>query len=60
MDDGKLAYSVAEFCKACGISRSFFYQLREEKRGPKVTKIGDRTLITKADAEEWLKDQQHA
>jgi predicted DNA-binding transcriptional regulator AlpA len=49
----KEAYSVREFCQAHGISRALFYKLEAAGRGPRVMKIGRRTLISKVAAEEW-------
>jgi len=48
-----LMSSVAEFCRQHGISRGTFYKLLGENRGPKVVKIGRRTLISAEAAEEW-------
>jgi predicted DNA-binding transcriptional regulator AlpA len=46
-------YSVPAFCKAHGIARSFFYSLSRQDRGPRVTKIGRRTFITRESAADW-------
>ena len=48
-----MMYSVSEFCRAHGISRGTFYKLLADGRGPKVAKIGRRTLISTEAAEEW-------
>ena len=45
--------SIQEFCKLFGISRSTFYKLITENTGPKLTKIGRRTIIMGEDIEEW-------
>lgn len=47
------ALSVIEFCRSFGISRSMFYKLLREGRGPRLMKIGRRTLITPEAAQEW-------
>ena len=47
------AYSVSEFCREHNISRGLFYNLRRAGRGPRVMKIGRRTLVSHAAAEEW-------
>jgi predicted DNA-binding transcriptional regulator AlpA len=47
------AFSVLEFCQVHGISKSLFYKLRQEGRGPKTIKLGRRTLITRQAATEW-------
>lgn len=45
--------SVAEFCLAHGISRAFFYKLAKEGRGPRMAKVGRRTLISQEAAADW-------
>lgn len=47
--------SIKEFCKANGISESFFYKLRKQGRAPRTLSVGRRTLITAEAAEEWRK-----
>ena len=46
-------YSVSAFCEAHQIARSFLYQLLREGRGPRVTKLGRRTFVTREAAAEW-------
>jgi hypothetical protein len=48
------AFSVAEFCRSYGISRSLAY---EERRAGRIRfrKVGARTLILASDAEEWAR-----
>jgi hypothetical protein len=46
-------YSVSAFCKAHHIARSFLYQLLRDGRGPRVTKLGRRTFVTREAAAEW-------
>jgi excisionase family DNA binding protein len=48
-----LMFSVAEFCRAHGISRGTFYRLLGEGLGPTAVKIGRRTLISSEAAQEW-------
>lgn len=50
------AYTVAEFCKAHSISRSFFYELLKSGRGPRIRKAGNRTLISREAAYSWRND----
>jgi hypothetical protein len=45
--------SVPAFCSDNGVSRSLFYRLVKEGRGPRITKINDRTLISAEAAAEW-------
>lgn len=56
-------YSVSAFCKAHHIARSFLYQLLREGRGPRVTKLGRRTFVTREAAAEWrrrIEQETHA
>ena len=50
--------SVNEFCKTNGISTSFFYKLQRQGKGPRLMKIGRRTLITSEAASEWREQLQ--
>jgi predicted DNA-binding transcriptional regulator AlpA len=45
--------SVSAFCTDNGLSRSLFYRLLKDGRGPRVTKIGRRSLISGQAASEW-------
>ena len=45
--------SVPSFCADNGLSRSLFYRLLKDGRGPRVTKIGRRSLISGQAAAEW-------
>jgi predicted DNA-binding transcriptional regulator AlpA len=56
----KQVYSVAEFCAQHGISRSLFYRLLQDGQGPRVMKVGKRTLITNEAAEEWRRSLEKA
>jgi predicted DNA-binding transcriptional regulator AlpA len=49
----KFALSINEFCASHGISRSFFYKLTQSGQGPRVIKIGTRSLITVEAAADW-------
>ena len=46
-------FSVSAFCADHGVSRSLFYRLIKEGRGPRLTKIARRTLISGEAAAEW-------
>ena len=46
-------YSVRDFCREHGISRGLFYRLLREGRGPRVMKVGRRTLISQEAADAW-------
>ena len=57
----RLALSIAEFCKAHGISEGLFYKLKRQGEGPREMKVGTRTLITFESASEWrrAREDQH-
>jgi hypothetical protein len=38
--------SIKQFCADHGISRSLFYKLIQQGRGPRITKLGARTLVS--------------
>jgi predicted DNA-binding transcriptional regulator AlpA len=45
--------SVPQFCTSHGLSRSFFYKLIQQGKGPRPTKLGARTLVSVEAAAEW-------
>jgi hypothetical protein len=49
----KSARSVEEFCSRNSICRATFYNLRKRGAGPRVMKVGNRTLITDHAETEW-------
>jgi len=53
-----LAFSIENFCRLHGISRSKFYLLLNEGLAPKIMKIGRRTLISHEAAAQWRKDME--
>lgn len=48
-----LGYSVDEYCTAMGICRGTFYNRLKDGTGPKVMKVGSRTIITPEAHEEF-------
>jgi len=54
------AFSVHEFCRAHSISRALFYLLQRRKTGPRVMRVGRRTLITAEAAENWRREMEAA
>ena len=46
-------FDVNSFCASHKISRATFYQLVKSGKGPRLTKIGKRTLISKESAADW-------
>lgn len=52
----KPCYTVTEFCaEHGGISRVLFYKLLKEGRGPRLMKVGRRTMVTAEAAADWRK-----
>jgi predicted DNA-binding transcriptional regulator AlpA len=49
----KKAYTIPEFCDAYSISRSKFYEMRKAGSGPRIMKVGRRTLISVEAATAW-------
>ena len=54
------ALTVGEFCDAHRISRSLFYIMQRDGRGPRVMKCGRRTLIARESAEAWRRQMEAA
>lgn len=54
------AQSVPEFCLSNNISRSLFYKLQRQGNGPRIMKVGRRTLITPESSNEWRKRMEIA
>jgi hypothetical protein len=54
----RAAYTVAEFCAAHRISRSKFYQLLAEGRGPRCFYVGVKRLISFEAAAAWRAERE--
>ena len=52
------AYTIKQFCTAFGISEDFFYKLRRQGEGPRLMKVGTRTLISIAAADQWRRERE--
>jgi len=52
-DGARCAFTVAEFCEAHRISRSWLYAEWKGGRGPKVKLIGSKKIITAEAAAAW-------
>ena len=55
MTNVKEACSVSEFCEAFGLCHATFYNLLKTGRGPKIMKVGRRTLISEVAKQEWCR-----
>jgi predicted DNA-binding transcriptional regulator AlpA len=51
-------YTVTEFCSLHRISRSLFYKLLRHGQGPRVMKVGARSLITSEAAQAWRRNNE--
>ena len=49
----RAAYSVKEFCDAHGITKVTVYKMLKEGSGPRIMKVGARTLISAEAAADW-------
>jgi hypothetical protein len=47
------ALSIERFCDEYDICRGTFHKLQRTGKGPKIMKVGTRTLITRSAALEW-------
>ena len=55
-----LAFSVEEFCQRHNISIGHFYALQKKGLGPRVMKVGLRTLISAEEAARWRAERTAA
>ncbi len=56
----KPCFTVQEFCaEHGGISKPFFYKLQKDGKGPRLMKVGRRTLITAEAAADWRKQMEN-
>lgn len=53
-------YTVAQFCADHNISRTHFYALLKDGRGPRLMKLGRRVLISAEAASDWRHDAERA
>lgn len=50
----KISFTIPEFCAEHGkISKGFFHKIVNEGRGPRLMKVGRRTLVSAEAAAEW-------
>jgi hypothetical protein len=52
-EGARCAFTIAEFCEAHRVSRSWLYDEWKAGRGPRVKKIGSKNIITAEAAAEW-------
>ena len=56
--DQVCTYSVAQFCAAHNITKVFFYKLLKQGNGPRIMKVGARTLVSIEAASEWRRKME--
>jgi len=54
------AYSIKQFAQAHGLSESMVFKLMRDGRGPRLLRLGRRTLITVEAAAEWRAAHERA
>lgn len=54
------AMTVDDFCTRHSISRALFYKLIKEGKGPRIMKVGRKTLITTQSAAAWRRQMETA
>lgn len=54
----QFAFSVAQFCEGHDITKVLFYKLLKEGRGPRIMKVGTRTLISAEAAADWRREME--
>jgi hypothetical protein len=54
------AFSIAEFCKAHGISESMYFKMRALGLGPREMIVGTRRLISFEAAAAWRRAREAA
>ncbi len=52
------AFTVAQFCEAHSFTKVLFYKLLKEGRGPRIMKVGTRTLISVEAAADWRREME--
>jgi predicted DNA-binding transcriptional regulator AlpA len=52
------ALSIDEFCAAHSISRSMYYKLRDQGKGPREMEVGTRRLISDEAGADWRRARE--
>lgn len=53
------AYSITEFCAAFGgMTRQHFHSISKSGKGPRIFKVGRRTLISHEAANDWVRKME--
>lgn len=51
----KLTYTIPQFCDGHNVSRTHYYALLKEGKGPRMMRVGRRHLISAEAAADWRK-----
>jgi len=57
-DQNRLAFTVDQFCHFHNISRPFFYKMMKGGTGPRIMKLGAKTLVSHEAAAAWRKERE--
>lgn len=60
MADEQDAFSIPEFCRRNGFGPGLYFKIAREGGGPRVMRVGRRTLISREAAEEWRREREAA
>ena len=55
---GRKCSTIEQFCVEHGISRAFFYKLREQGAAPHVIRVGKRVIISDEAAAKWRRKME--
>jgi hypothetical protein len=58
--DERDAFSIPEFCRRNGFGPGLYFKIARDGRGPRVMRVGRRTLISREAAEEWRRAREAA
>jgi hypothetical protein len=57
-DDRPALLTVPEVLREIRVSKAFFYKLAKSGRAPVLTKIGDRTFVSRENLSDWLAQRE--
>jgi hypothetical protein len=60
IDQNQLAFTVDQFCHYHNLSRPFFYKMLKVGIGPRIFKVGTRTLVSTEAAAAWRREREAA
>jgi predicted DNA-binding transcriptional regulator AlpA len=54
----KSARTIAEFCARNSISRAMFYKLKNAGKGPRLVRVGTKSLISDQAEKDWHRERE--